>query len=188
MANRSLLQRTLLPVLSGAVFIALLFLALWFVAVRSSDNSESSDINLGDDVFSLGKAKDRARSIEEDGSPFFFPDLLVDGTRDIYVNHLSDEVDEGWVAFAARVPGSERRCTLVFPRGGNPRTDVFTDPCTNQTWPADGTGLPSYPVTVTESGVLQVDLTPDGEPGKGPSTTTTGTTTTSASTTTTAAR
>jgi hypothetical protein len=167
MANKSLRRRTFGPVIGGAFFIGALFGALWLVAKWSSSHSQDTNIRLGDTVFNAGKATDRARSIEKGGAPLFFQDLLLSGNRDIYVNHLSVKSDEGWVAFAARVPGSDRKCTLVFPPGAS----AFTDPCTKQTWPADGTGLPQYPVTVTATGQLQVDLSPGGDPGRGTSTT-----------------
>ncbi len=44
-------------------------------------------------------------------------------------------------------------------------------PCTDETFPPDGGDLPHYPTRVTDDGALIVDLTPQGVPGQGSTTT-----------------
>jgi hypothetical protein len=151
-ANRSLLARTVLPVLGGMAFLAVVGLALWGVAAYASRHGE--DVRLGDEVFDLGPARNRARSIREDGTPFLFQDPTLGRSKDIYVNHLSARDTEGWVAFDARVPGSPRTCSLRYDLAAA----AFTDPCTRKQWPADGTGLPQHPAVVNADGHLVVDL------------------------------
>jgi hypothetical protein len=118
----------------------------------------SVDVKLGDDVFEAGDAENRAESIERDG-PVLFPDV-AGGSRDIYINHLSDDPLEGWIAFDARRPGTDRECTLQW------RADaqVFTDPC-DETVVIDGGGgdLHRYEVTVTYDGDLEVEITLRGD-------------------------
>ena len=163
MANRnSLARRTFLPVLGGAAFIVILAAVLWLIAVRISHNSQTLDVHLGDDVFKL-PAKRTAERIVKEQAPLLFPDLLVDGSLDIYVNHFGSDTQRGWVAFAARPAGEPRPCNLVFPIGAT----KFSDPCTNASYPATGQGLPQFAVDVTPAGTLQIDLTPLGRPGGG---------------------
>jgi hypothetical protein len=141
--------------------IAAVVAAALFLALALFTSGGDTKVRLGDDEFEVGK----------DG-PLLFQDLLIGGTRDIYVNHIGADERTGWVAFEARVPGSDRSCTLVWDQ----TTQVFTDPCADETVPPDGGDLPHYPTRVTDDGILIVDLTPGGEPGQGPSTTTTSTT------------
>ena len=117
--------------------------ALFFAAALLTSGGDTK-VRLGDDEFKVGKVDALATRVERDG-PLLFQDLLIGGTRDIYVNHLGSDNDLGWVAFEARVPGSPRECTLVWNAGA----DVFTDPCTKATVPADGDDLPHYPTRVT---------------------------------------
>ena len=139
--------------------------ALVGVAVLTS--SGSTDVRLGDDEFEVGEAATLAARIEADGAPLLFQDLLVGGSRDIYVNHVGDDAEIGWVAFDARAPGSARECTLEW----DGAREVFVDPCTDDEFPADGGDLPHYPIRVTDEGALIVDLTPQGVPGQGSTTT-----------------
>jgi hypothetical protein len=148
-------------VVAGGLFLALALLT----------SGSDTKVRLGDDEFEVGKVDALARRIERDG-PLLFQDLLVGGTRDIYVSHIGTDEDVGWVAFEARGPGTDRTCTLVWDNAKK----VFTDPCTNETIAADGGDLPHYPTRITDAGVLIVDLTPGGLPGQGPSTTSTSTT------------
>ena len=152
------------------VIVAVVAVAM-FVALAVLTSGGETKVRLGDDEFEVGKVDALAPRIERDG-PLLFQDLLIGGTRDIYVNHIGADDETGWVAFEARVPGSDRSCTLVWDNA----QQAFTDPCTIETVPPDGGDLPHYPTRVTDDGVLIVDLTPGGVPGQGPSTTTTSTT------------
>jgi hypothetical protein len=42
--------------------------------------------------------------------------------------------------------------------GWQPPTQKFVDPCNQQLYPADGTGLTHYATTVTDKGQVVVDL------------------------------
>lgn len=134
--------------------------ALMWLVVRAS-GSEQVDVRLGDDEFEVGNVERFAAEIADNG-PLLFQDLLVGGTRDLRINHTSEDPRLGWYAFEARVPGSERRCNVEWQSA----RERFVDPCTGQYFPADGGSLPRYPVRVTEAGRLYVDLTPGGEPGR----------------------
>lgn len=131
------------------VVIAVAIVGLTFVLATNSDDP---NVNLGDDVFVVGRAEPLLAPIERDG-PLLFQDL-VDRDRDLFVQHLGDDPDTGWLAFEATAPDRERRCQLRWNRTGR----HFVDPCDGTQWPADGEGLVHYAATVGEDGRLRVDL------------------------------
>jgi hypothetical protein len=118
------------------------------------------DVRLGDETFTGQSAQNLADKIDEDG-PVLYADA-ASGDRDIVVQHLDDDVDTGWIAIAARPAGVPRNCTIQWQADD----DVFrlldengeeSDACDGREFPADGEGLPTYPVTVT-NGKLDIDI------------------------------
>lgn len=114
-------------------------------------------------TFDVGPAESRARTIAK-GGPILFQDLL-NNSRDIYVQHLGGD---DWRAFEAHAPGAPRPCFLEW----RAATREFVDGCDGRSFPADGTGLASYPARVDERKHVIVDL-------RTPATTTIATTSTS---------
>jgi hypothetical protein len=124
-------------------------------------NRGTVDVRLGSDTFAEHDAEDAARDIAENG-PILYPDT-AGGDRDIYLQHFGGDPGEGWIAFAARPPGVSRACTLQW----NGADEVFrlldsagkvSGECDGREFPADGEGLPTYPVTVDADGNIDVDL------------------------------
>jgi hypothetical protein len=112
------------------------------------------DVRLGPSRFDAGNVERMAAEIDERG-PIPYQDPASRG-RDIYLHHVGDEVDEGWVAVGALAPGQDdRSCAL------RPDDDGFVDPCTERRYPADGDGLTTYDTEV-EDGRLWVDLRSSG--------------------------
>lgn len=140
-------RTALVAAVTGVIVAVGLVTATFLLAARSDD----PQVNLGDDVFEVGRADQLAGPIERDG-PLLFQDLVGRG-RDLWVQHLGDDPEEGWLAFEAVAPGSERRCQLTW----QPRQRAFRDPCTGRRHPADGRGLRHYRTTV-EGGRVHVDL------------------------------
>src|SRR5690606_24395042 len=97
-------------------------------------------------VFDAGGTERIAAEIADRG-PILYSDV-AGGTRDLYLNHLSDDVTEGWVAFAAQQPGAARDCFLEWQAD----EEQFVDPCDGSTFPPDGEGLPQFPVYVEDDG------------------------------------
>jgi hypothetical protein len=140
------------------VAIALAVTAAFGLAVLA--NRGSVDVRLGDDTFVVSDAESAAEQIADNG-PILYPDA-GSGDRDIYLQHLGDEPEAGWLAFAARPPRTPRECTLVWSADDEVFRLLDADserrgPCNGQEYPADGEGLASYPVTVRD-GDLDVDL------------------------------
>lgn len=101
--------------------------------------------------FSVGSTKRLAAEIDRRG-PFLFPDASPEHTRDLYIQHLGDDLDLGWWALGALAPGqSDRECFLEW------TGDEFQDPCTKRLYPANGNGLTKYANRVAD-GTLYVDL------------------------------
>ena len=136
-------------VLSFAVGLLALVLLLVLVVKLASETGGNT---LGDETFDANAAA-LADQVARNG-PILFPDLLGRG-KDIYIQHLSDDVTQGWRAFRATAPGADRGCTLRWDPAGR----VFTDPCEpGRTYPADGAGLDQYATSVQPPGKLVVDL------------------------------
>ena len=141
-------------IVTGIVAVVFGFGVLLGVSVLSS--SGRIDANLGDVRFPVGRTERLADRIAEDRRPFLFSDVSGRGTRDIYIQHLGETSEVGWLAFAARAPGqSDRACALDWDLA----EQELVDPCTDERYPADGTDLTRYPVEV-EAGQLFVDLRP----------------------------
>jgi hypothetical protein len=157
---KSTLARAVVPVAAGLVFFVVVGLVLWGVAALVSGSSKV-DVRLGDDVFRAGDAKALADEIAENG-PLLFPGLVGPaGTRAIGAYHAGDDPASDWQVFSI-VRGS---CVLEVDRA----TLELIDPCTGERFPSSGTSLPPVPWVVDRAGDLVIDLTPEGEPGRGPS-------------------
>jgi len=116
------------------------------------------EVRLGDDRFDAGRTENLAEIIAEDGQPILFPDP-ANFSRAIYVDHVGDDPDAGWLALSAFVP-DRPECTLVF----DPEVDRFTigdeqpEACDRSlTFPRSGAGLRTFPTLVTD-GRLSIDL------------------------------
>jgi len=133
-----------LVVLAGGL---LLFMNL--VSNRAGDVT----IRLGDERFDAGRVGRIAAEIDDRG-PILYSDV-AGGTRDIILNHLSEDPEAGWVAFEARRPGADRDCTLRWEAAAG--AFVETAACGGGSYPPDGTGLQPFPVDVVDGSII-VDL------------------------------
>lgn len=152
-ARKRTSRSIILAVAGVAVGIALV-LGLFVVAIPSLTESGKVEVKLGSDTYDAGSASARAENIAE-GGPLLFSDVSS-GKRDIYLQHIGDDVTTGWYAFDARRAGQARDCTLSWQTSG-----TFRDPCDDTIIAADGTGLLSYPVTITDKGKVIIDLRGD---------------------------
>ncbi len=129
--------------------LALSAAVLWSVVRFAAENPDKA--NLDNPVFTVGRAERLAREIDERG-PSLFQDPLSRGRgRNIYLQHLGDDHDDGWVAVEARLP-DDPGCTVAW----RPARQAFVD-CHGDEHPANGSGLTTYPASVTD-GVVRVDL------------------------------
>jgi hypothetical protein len=147
--------RSVILAVAGIVVGLVLVLLLFVVAIPSLTESGKVEVKLGSETYDAGQAKSRASNIA-DGGPLLFSDVSG-GRRDIYLQHIGDDPANGWFAFDARRPGQSRSCTLSWQAD----SADFRDPCDGTIIAADGTGLTTYPVTITEGGKVIVNLNPD---------------------------
>ena len=147
--------RAMVLAVGGIVLGIALVLALFVFAIPSLTESDTIEVQLGDDTFEAGSASRLSRAIAADG-PLLFSDVSS-GQRDIYLQHTGTSETEDWVAFDARRPGQTRDCSLEWQRDAG----EFVDPCDGTVVPANGEGQLSYPVTVTDDAIVVVDLNPD---------------------------
>ncbi|HYZ99332.1 MAG TPA: hypothetical protein VE575_11315 [Acidimicrobiales bacterium] len=143
---------------AGAGVVLALGIAFGMAALA---NRGTVDVRLGSETFAEQDAEEAAERVAEDG-PILYADT-AGGERDIVLQHLGDDPEEGWVALAARPPGVPRECTIQWDADDqmfqllDPDGDV-SGQCDGREFPADGEGLPSFPVTVRSDGRLDVDL------------------------------
>ncbi len=127
--------------------------AMVFLVTRTADLAESGDVqlNIGDQVFAPGNVDRLSDDLQDQ------PLLLSDpagGDRDIFLQHIGDEPETGWFAFAVRPPDATRDCFIQWQTDD----DLFTYNCDDRTFPADGEGLFQYPVIVAGNGEITIDL------------------------------
>lgn len=140
----------------GAAVVGVVLAAVLVLLVVRFASERPDDVNLGNEVFEVGRADVFARAIERDGPILFKDPLTSRAGREVYVQHLGGDEDEGWLALDAYAPGAprEERCILEWdPEGG-----VFTDPCGDGEVPPDGEGVRTYPGDVDDRGVVIIDL------------------------------
>lgn len=125
---------------------------MWFMINLANQGGDRVQVRLGDDRFDAGHVDDRADSIAR-GGPVLFPDV-AGRSRDIYLQHLGGEVDEGWTAFSAQATGKARDCFLQWQAD----EEVFED-CDGDRFPADGDhpALTSYPIAIEDDRLI-VDI------------------------------
>lgn len=155
--SRTGTSRSVVFAVAGIALGVVLVLVLFVVAIPSLTESGKVEVRLGSDTYDAGRADARSRNIAAEG-PLLFSDVSS-GTRDIYLQHIGDDLAEGWYAFDAHRPGQGRNCTLVWQTASND----FRDPCDGTIVVADGSGLLSYPVTITDGGKVVIDLNPDSD-------------------------
>ena len=126
--------------------------ALLFAIVKLSGSGEIQ-FKLGDDVFEVGDAEKFAERIREDNSPIPFSSLS--GARPIYVQHVGVDPVVGWFAIDARSPSDPMNCGLNW----DIEAQVFIDGCDEtSSFPDNGEGLTRFQVTITDLGIIEIDL------------------------------
>lgn len=119
---RSPLARAVVPVVTGIVFIGLLFLGLWGAAAVISRHPERVT-NLGDQTFRVGRVDQVAESVHDNG-PVLYPDLRdPSGKRSIVLDHQGNQPAIGWRVFYAWPADRDATCIAKQVE----KTSTFTD-------------------------------------------------------------
>ncbi|MDQ6798021.1 MAG: hypothetical protein M3011_08375 [Actinomycetota bacterium] len=122
---------------------------LLFVAVMNSISAGRARREVGTNLYVLGSAKSLGAAIDKQG-PLLLSDPLG-SRRSIYVQHLGGN---DWRTFDTRPPGSSSECLVVW----QATERAFVDGCSHQAYPADGTGLTTFPTKVNDDGRVLIDL------------------------------
>jgi hypothetical protein len=147
----------------GASIAGVVLTAAFVAYVVQVASSRPSEVNLGDEVFPVGSAERFADRIAADGPILFKDPLTPRAGREVYVQHLGTDVEEGWLAIDAYPPDDRRlACLLQW------KDDEFQDPCGGGSFPADGSGLRTYPGDVDDRGIVVIDLRTRDRTGTGP--------------------
>lgn len=136
----------------SVVTIGVVLAALWGAAWAAS-RQDSSDVGIGDQTFQGARADRMADEIADRG-PIIFSDVSGSQDRDIILQHVGDDDEEGWHAFLARPADAARDCFWRW----DADEEIFRASCDESlTLPADGEGAEQFPVEVTD-GRLDIDL------------------------------
>lgn len=129
-------------------------------AVAVLANRGTVDVRLGDDTAEVGNVENLAEAIDAEG-PLVLPDV-ASGDRDVIVQHIGGDPNDGWLAIVLRPAGTPRQCQIVW----QPDEELFrllnaegeeTEDCDGTEYPADGGDLPKYD-TYIEDDKLFIDL------------------------------
>lgn len=141
-----------LAMLGAATVLGVAAMIWLFTQVGGVGSGRDIELNLGDTVFFPGNV-DRLSSDIATLGPLLFSDVSG-GDRDLYLQHLGDDERQGWSAFAARQGDATRDCSVEWQADDA----QFVDACDGTIYPADGTGLPQYPVTIDADGNITIDI------------------------------
>lgn len=139
------------------LFIATIlgFVAMYFLFTRTADLAQSGDaqLSIGDEVFGPGNIDRLSEDIEAQQTPLLLSDVSG-GDRDIFLQHIGDAPETGWFAFAVRPNDAPRDCFINWEL----EEQEFSYNCDDRTIPANGEGLFQYPVMISTSGDITIDL------------------------------
>lgn len=146
-------RQAILVVVAGLLGVV----AMAFLVTRITSQASNGEItiNVGDQRFRPGPAEVIADLVAE-GGPLLFSDV-ASGDRDVIIQHIGENDEIGWFAFAARAADAARDCAVEWQEA----SETFEDSCDGTPYSAEGEGLLQYPVEVQADGVLVVDLNAD---------------------------
>ncbi len=117
---RSPLARAVVPVLGGALVIALIMLATWGVAALVKENPSE---RLAPSTFTVGGVEGLADEIADHG-PLLFPGLnTTTGERTLVLDHHGDDPTRDWRVFWAYPSDRDASCAVTQVE----ETSTFTD-------------------------------------------------------------
>jgi hypothetical protein len=148
-------------IVAGAV-LAVVVTGIAVLLVVRFASQRPDEVNLGTKEFEVGSAKVFARAIRRDGPILFKDPLTKRPGREIYVQHLGTDVDEGWLALDAYAPGAPRRERCILRWDAEAR--AFTDPCGDAQVSEDGAEVRTYPGDVDDRGIVVIDLKAEAAP------------------------
>jgi hypothetical protein len=109
---RSPLARAVVPVLAGALVLALIGLFTWVMAIWISSNDTGTSERLAPSTFTIGNVRTLSETVADHG-PLFFPELgTAIGTRSIVVDHTGEVAADNWRVYWAYPADRDETCTV----------------------------------------------------------------------------
>jgi hypothetical protein len=100
------------PVLGGALVLALIGLFTWAMAAWISSSDAGTSERLAPSTFTIGNVETLAATVADEG-PLLFPELgTAIGTRSIVVDHEGDVPADGWRVYWAYPADRESTCVV----------------------------------------------------------------------------
>ena len=128
---------------SAAIFGGVAVVAAIVIGVVAIQlGTRSNTFVLGSTDFGELSVDGIAESIDE-GGPLLLPDV-ASGSRDIWLQHVGDDLGTGWSAFDVRRPGESRDCFAEW----EPSEQAFVHNCDGTIFPENGEGLPQIGVFI----------------------------------------
>lgn len=137
-------------------FTAVVVAGLLFAMVWLASSQGDTEIVLGDRDFDAGKIGAISAEIRDRG-PILYSDVGSGGRRDIIINHIGTDPEQGWLAFAARRAGDPRDCFFAW--DANEQIFFLTTAagssatCDEVTVDSAGTGLLQYEVEIRDGNI-----------------------------------
>ena len=157
--------------LTFAVVAVVVGLGAGFLMLRLADSGRV-DVRLGDAEFRAGTAASWSRDIAERGPLLFQGPRGSD--RNIFIQHLGEDINRGWLVFETRWPGSPSSCGLTWEAvsrqfvppdseecEGLPRAEEDGTAVRTEATDATFTRLPQHRIAVRPGGQLIVTLLAD---------------------------
>lgn len=139
-------------VIGAAALLGVLAVVFLVTRLDSLTGGEAEAVPVGGSLFPVAQADELAEAIAAQG-PLLLQDA-ASGDQDVWVHHLGDDPESGWVAFAARNDDAPRECFANW----NPEDQTFVDTCTDEVFPENGEGLEQFAVSVDPDGALTINL------------------------------
>lgn len=139
-------------VIGAAALLGVLAVVFLVTRLDNLTGEEDETVSIGGSLFPVAQADELAEAIAAQG-PLLLQDA-ASGDLDVWVHHLGDDPDRGWVAFAARESDAPRECFANW----NPDDRTFVDTCTDEEFPENGEGLQQFGVSVDPEGTLTINL------------------------------
>lgn len=145
----------MLPVLGGAVILALIGVFTWAMAAYISRGGGQGSERLAPSTFTVGNVEGLSDTVAEQG-PLFFPELGTSiGARSIVIDHTGDDPADGWRVYWAYPADRDPTCVVEQVRG----TSDFVD-CDGRTIDVSELSPPDagvFPI-VEDGKTLVIDL------------------------------
>lgn len=130
-------------------------LILGGMVIWVANSGDTVTIQIGDTEFDAGAVGRMSEEIDARG-PVLYADAGSRGDRDLYLQHIGEDPQAGWLAFSARRVGDPRDCSVIW----DPERETFDLTsssdfvCDDVSFDQLGCGLERFPAEVIDGNVI----------------------------------